>query len=111
MLMDSLHHDRPVVVLSIVDHQTAMSRFQALYRGFSVRLSLRRAAHSSPLSTRAGGKDEGVEVAVASGRPFPGARDKAVPAARVRRDCAVRRRWEREAAIAETKRLEEQSNK
>lgn len=42
---------------------------------------------------------------------LPQARDKKLPAERVQRDCAFRRRWEREGAIADMKHLEEESSR
>lgn len=49
--------------------------------------------------------EAGLDGGFASPEPN-GERDKDAPAARVRRDCAMRCRWEREASIAELKNRE-----
>eukprot|EP00903_Cladosiphon_okamuranus_P017842 g16420.t1 len=98
------------------------TRIQALYRGYSVRLDRetwanesssipeKQASEANTGSTATTGGGGGV-VAL----PVPGAgfveRKKAAAAARARRDCAFRRRWEREAAIAEMKHLEEEASR
>lgn len=90
--------------------QTAVVRIQAVYRGYSVRVFLERAVGKSLLAGRAS-IDEGDRAALIPAPPVLGGRDKTAPAARVRQDCALRRRWEREAAIAEVKHLDEESSR
>ncbi|CAB1118818.1 unnamed protein product [Ectocarpus sp. CCAP 1310/34] len=84
------------------------TRVQALYRGFSVRHFLKESAAS------VGETYAGLAVVLPEGvRPIlPGmSRDKTAAAARARRDCAFRRRWEREAAISKMIHLEEESTR
>ncbi|CAN0071015.1 unnamed protein product, partial [Ectocarpus sp. 12 AP-2014] len=85
-----------------------VTRVQALYRGFSVRNFLKESAAS------VGETNAGLAVVLPEGvRPIlPGvSRDKTAAAARARRDCAFRRRWEREAAISKMIHLEEESTR
>lgn len=90
--------------------QIAATRVQALYRGFSVRRFLETTGDKPLLRARAIGS----AGETGSFRP-PGLprekRDKKLPAERVQRDCAFRRRWEREVAIAEMKHLQEESDR
>lgn len=88
--------------------QETVTRAQALYRGFSVRHFLKESAAS------VGETNAGLAVVLPEGvRPIlPGiSRDKKAAAARARRDCAFRRRWEREAAISKMIHLEEESTR
>lgn len=80
--------------------QRSATRIQAFFRGYSVRVFLRRAASPPSLGTSG-----------APAPPLPGKKDKETPAQRVRRDYAMRRRWEREASIAELKRLDQESTR
>lgn len=127
-------------IISILQTQAVVTRVQALYRGYSVRISL-KAQPSTPAkpTLNKGGAGAGAigeslraiersgtgsgstsSASVSTGAlalPIPLPRrsrltkDKAAAAARARRDCAFRRRWEREAAIAEMKRLEEEGDR
>ncbi|CBN79673.1 hypothetical protein Esi_0322_0013 [Ectocarpus siliculosus] len=85
-----------------------VTRVQALYRGFSVRHFLKESAAS------VGETNAGLAAVLPEGvRPIlPGmSRDKTAAAARARRDCTFRRRWEREAAISKMIHLEEESTR
>lgn len=111
-----------------------MTRVQALYRGFSVRSVLKestpsksslyiggtgtgapadgRHARSRTGSTSTGSSSAGVLAPPINLPSRSGlTKDKAAAAVRARRDCAFRRRWEREAAIAEMKDLEEEADR
>lgn len=102
-------HERPSMSYRVETMKTSATRIQALFRGYSVRVFLRRTV-SPELS--GGGVGVGVGVEGGGGPPLPPReRDKETPAKRVRRDCKVRRRWERETSIAELKRLDEESSR